>query len=92
MLSVDLTGLSEMELNQAVRARCAKIGKVTATTIYRADDAQAWPLALVEMSNAAETSRLASELGEAILGNAVLIQLAPEVHVPDFLRRSAVQP
>jgi hypothetical protein len=92
MLSVDLTGLSESELNQAVRARCAHAGKVTATTIYRADDAQAWPFALVEMSNASELSRLASELGEAVIGNAVLIQLAPEVRVPDFLRRSAIQP
>ena len=91
MLSVDLTGLSELELNQAVRARCAQVGKVTATTIYRADDAQAWPLALVEMSNATELSRLASELGDAILGNAVLIQLAPELRVPDFLRRTAAQ-
>ena len=91
MLSVDLTGLSEFELNQAVRARCAQVGNVAATTIYRADDAQAWPFALVEMSNAAESSRLASELGDAVLGNAVLIQLQPEVRVPEFLRRAAAR-
>ena len=89
MLSLDLTGLSEGELAGAVAARCAPSGKVAATIIYRAVDAAARPFALVEMSTAAEVSRLAAALGDAILGGAVLIQLEQEVRVPAFLRRAA---
>jgi hypothetical protein len=92
MLSVDLTGLSDVELQQVIKERCTHAGRVASLTVYRAMDADAWPLVLVEMSNAAESSQLAHELGDATLGNAVVIQLQQAVRVPAFLRRTASQP
>ena len=91
MLSVDILGLSDAELKQAVKQHCARAGTVISMIVYRAMDAEAWPLVLVEMSTATESSRLASESGDAILGNAVIIKLQQEVRVPAFLRRTAAQ-
>jgi hypothetical protein len=92
MLSVDILGLSDAELKQTIRRRCARAGTVISTLVYRAMEAEAWPLALVEMSTATESSRLASEFGDAILGGAVVIKLQQEVRVPAFLRRAVSQP
>jgi hypothetical protein len=92
MLSVDIVGLSDAELKQVVKQCCGLTGTVISAIVYRAIDAQAWPLALVEMSNASESSRLATELGDAIMGNAVLIRLQQKVRVPAFLRRPATLP
>jgi hypothetical protein len=91
MLSIDILGLSDTELKQTIKRRCARMGTVISTLVYRAMEADAWPLALVEMSTATESSRLASEFGDAILGNAVLIKLQQEVRVPEFLRRPVAQ-
>ena len=91
MLNVDLTGLSDAELKQALKMCCARAGTVISTIVYRAMDADAWPLVLVEMSSATESSRLASAYGDAMAGNAVLIKLQQEVQVPAFLRRTASQ-
>ena len=91
MLNVDLIGMSDAELKQAVKMCCARAGTVISTIVYRAMEADASPLALVEMSNATESSLLASEYGDAMLGNAVLIKLQQEARVPAFLRRTASQ-
>lgn len=87
MLTLDLVGYSDAELMQAVAEHCAQVGAVTEVTIYRASTPNARPIALVEMSDVAEGSQLAATLGDAILGNAVLIQLQQEARVPSFLRR-----
>ncbi len=89
MLSVDILGLSDDVLKHTIKGCCARSGTVISTLVYRAMESNAWPLALVEMSTATESARLAAEFGDAILGNAVLVKLQQEVRVPDFLRRTA---
>jgi hypothetical protein len=87
VLTLDLVGFSDSELSQAVAEHCSQLGTVTEVTIYRASTSHARPLALVRMSDVAHGSQLAATLGDAILGNAVLIQLQQEARVPSFLRR-----
>lgn len=87
MLTLDLIGFSDAELEQTIAEHCAQLGAVTEVTIYRSAAPQARPIALVKMSGVDEVSQLAAVLGDATLGNAVLIQLQQEARVPSFLRR-----
>ncbi len=87
MLTLDLVGYSDTELEQAIAEHCAQLGAVAEVTIYRSSAPRAKPIALVKMSGEEAVDQLAATLGDATLGNAVLIQLQQEARVPAFLRR-----
>jgi len=76
MLSVDLSRLSEKELESVVASQCSSFGTVRKVSLHLCRNTPlARPFALVSMDTPDETERVASAFGQRPLGNSTIIFL-----------------
>lgn len=78
MLSLDVTGSSEKDLQKLVTERCEKHGTVTSITVMMVDETRGYAVAAVEMSTAAETRAVLNNFGDSKAGSMVIIRLEQE--------------
>lgn len=72
MLRLNAAILSEADLRRAVAAQCARFGSVLSVEVISPPDHD-YTVASVQMSSQAETSQLLESLGDARVGEAVII-------------------
>lgn len=72
MLRLNATALSETELSNAVAAHCSRFGSVLSVKVV-APPERDYTVASVQMSNSTETSKLLESLGDAKVGEVVII-------------------
>jgi hypothetical protein len=75
MLIVDATDFDEVELEDIIARKCAEFGSVVDVEIHRESDPHLYDLAIVEMSNKREASRVVDELGGREYGASVMIKI-----------------
>ena len=75
MLTLDLTGLSQTELERVVAEYCSPFGCATILKVLRPDDHSGHGAAAVKMSTMAEADDLARNVGGARCGSKVIIRL-----------------
>jgi hypothetical protein len=83
MLKIDVEGMSETELSAALIEHCSRFGSVKKITIYRPDERERLPFALVEMSNPGEARAVSDRLGGTISGVAAIIRFASQGMPPN---------
>lgn len=75
MLRVDMTSLSQQELEDTVARYCSSCGNVKKLRVYPPEGGLARPFALVDMETAEQAERLAARFGRHAMGNAVVVIL-----------------
>jgi hypothetical protein len=78
MLSIDMTHLSETELEKIVTERCSQFGSVLSLTVLLADDNCESAVAFVSMSNADQLDRVATHIGDSRSDSFVFIRIEQE--------------
>src|SRR5512140_1299444 len=76
MLTLDLTSMSQAELERVVTEYCSPFGGATVIKVLRPDDGSAFGAAAVRMPTIAEADDLARNLGGARCGSKIIIRLA----------------
>ena len=75
MLTLDLTDLSQTELERVVAEYCSPFGCTTVLKVLRPDNRSGHGAAAVKMSTIAEADDLARNVGGARCGSKVIIRL-----------------
>ena len=75
MFSLDIAGMPDQEISKALSACCSRFGWVVTIAVFRADNGESFPFALVEMSAADEVQKVVHEVGDLTFGGSALIKL-----------------
>lgn len=78
MLRVDMTSLSQQELEDTVARHCSSSGNIKKLRVYPTAGGLARPFALVDMETAEQAERLAARFGRHAMGAAVVVILQQE--------------
>ena len=73
MLTLDIDGLSEPELNKVVADHCSAFGCPTTVKVLPPDDRREYGIALVEMASSGEANNLAREFGGSQYGSRLVV-------------------
>ena len=88
MVTFDLTALSLPDLGEAIASHCAQFGTVANVKIVPRAKHRHFAIAIVTMSNEAESEKVASTFGDMKFGTNAVIQLQQEERqIPAFLKR-----
>jgi hypothetical protein len=87
VLSLNVTGSSEEELQKLVTKRCEEHGTVTSITVMMVDETRGYAVAAIEMSTAAETRAVLNNFGDSKAGSMVIIRLEQEEKARPSARR-----
>jgi hypothetical protein len=87
VLSLNVTGSSEKELQKLVTERCEQYGTVTSITVMMVDETRGYAVAAVEMSTTAETHTVMNKFGDSKAGSMVIIRLEQQEKVRPPARR-----
>lgn len=80
MLKINMTGLSEKELEGVVAERCASFGTVRKLKVYLPQNGSvARAFALVDMETPEQAAKLAAAAGQLTIDNAVVIFLQQDL-------------
>ena len=78
MLTIDMTDLSDTELEKIVAERCSQFGSVASLTVLPAHDTCVSAVAFVSMSTADQLDRVATHIGDSRSGSFVFIRIQQE--------------
>ena len=79
MLTVDIAGLTDQELQRTVWAGCARFGAVVRVRVHVSRiNSPSRPCAIVDMATAEEAKRVADSYAATSIGKSVVILLAPK--------------
>lgn len=73
MLTLDIGGLSEPELQKTVVDHCSAFGCVTTVRVLPPHDRREYGIALVEMCSSREANSLAREFGDSQYGSRLVV-------------------
>ena len=78
MLNIDMTDLSDTELEKIVAERCSQFGSVASLTVLPAHDNCKSAVAFVSMSTADQLDRVAAHIGDSRSDSFVFIRIEQE--------------
>ena len=85
MVTLDMAGLSDRDLENIVAQHCSQFGTVKSLRILPPDDLVAYPIALVQMSSAAGLDAVSAAMGDSKYHFTVTIKLKHDdkpIHAP----------
>ena len=79
MLTVDIAGSTDQELQRLVWVRCARFGAVVSVRVHVSRiNSPSRPCAIVDMATTEEATRVADSYAATSIGKSVVILLAPK--------------
>lgn len=84
MLTIDMVGRSEADLEKIVADRCSRFGKLANVRVVRLDGPGASAIALVRMTTARTLDMLIAHVGGAKSGSTAIIRLEQDVSLSAF--------
>lgn len=73
MLTLNISGLSEPELERIVVDHCSSFGRPTTVKVLPPDERRKYGIALVEMSSSREANNLARKFGDSQYGSRLVV-------------------
>ncbi|MBI4206057.1 MAG: hypothetical protein HY527_13635 [Betaproteobacteria bacterium] len=78
MLTIDMVGLSETDIEKIVADRCSRYGRIANVRVVRSTAAAGFAVALVRMATARTLDRLVAQVGAVKARSTAIIRLEQE--------------
>lgn len=78
MLTIDMVGLSETDIEKIVADRCSRYGRIANVRVVRSAGAAGFAVALVRMATARTLDRLVARVGAVKARSTAIIRLEQE--------------